>query len=241
MRTICGCRSGHRFFAGALSALVVATWMFAWIPSAPAEGGKQVGAAKTNVYGCKCMGERFCAVEGATVHCPCGMHQGKWCSCGHSHEGQISGTVTTAAEGDWKNGEKRAFTVVLQWAAVEQVVPGDGGGAMVKFAAGQPFVGTTEGAAVGAELFHRGELWICPMKCEESEINDTCSLCHMEMKKGEGWLVAVVPELAIAQKRTGEYSFEFEPPFSGKALIRVRAEGADGSLAVLDFETEIKE
>lgn len=188
-------------------------------------GDKNEWAAKVNVHYCKCGDVTFSVPDGKTVHCPCGMNQGKWCNCGHPHKTLLNVSLATA-DGPWKKGEKRAFTIK---------VANHGGGADA--AKAEPKAIT--GAEVFVTLFGRGEAWICPMKCAESDIVETCPVCHMKMKKGEGWKAAGAPVTASA--KDDAYTADLEAAAAGKSLVRVSGKTAEGENFSADFELEITE
>lgn len=221
MKAISGCPvcrvlAAFVLVAGALLALGSAGWA----------GEGTDGAKKVNVHYCKCVDTNFGTPEGKDVHCPCGMHEGKWCKCGHPHKALYH--VGLATDAPLKKGEKRTATIVLKsWGEGNEKGDGD--------------AKTIDGAKVEVMLASRGEVWVCPMKCAESETTEKCPVCHMKMKKGEGWKAAgaAVAATPVAGK-PGTYAVELTPDFAGKARVTVSAQaGADPVAA--DFEVEIAE
>ncbi len=203
-----------------LGAVLLAVLALAVLAPLGRAGDPAPMSAKVNVHYCKCEDATFSTPENAkSVHCPCGMNQGKWCSCGHPHKGLFEVSLA-GGEGDWKKGARRAFVATVKPHGEGEQKP-------------------VEGAKVTAQLLQKGEIWVCPMKCAESEDKEECPMCHMKMKKGEGWKSAGAAVEAAADG--AGYKFELEGTFVGKAAVRVDVTAADNLHMTADVETEIKE
>lgn len=218
MKTLCGCPLGR----AAAALFTIALVLFAFAPRG-FSGDKNEWTQKVNVHYCKCNDETFCTPADKEPHCPCGMHEGKFCHCGHPHKGLYEVTLATT-DGAWKKGEKRTFTVHVK---------NHGPGADAAKAEAKPIAG----AEVEAMLHGRGEMNVCPMKCAESATADECPVCHMKLKKGEGWKPAGAAVKATAKDDV--YTFELDGAAAGKALIRVSGKTKDGDNFSADFELEI--
>ncbi len=221
MKAISGCRVVRGVAVLALAGAVLLS-----LSARAGAGDKAEWAKKVNVHYCKCGDSEFATPEGKDVHCPCGMHKGKWCNCGHPHRGLYH--VGVEADGALKKGDKRVLTVaLLQWGAGEEAGKGDGK--------------AVENAQIEVTFSGRGEVWVCPMKCAESETTEKCPVCHMKMKKGEGWKAAGAAVAAAAvEGKPGHYTVEVTPDLSGKARLSVSAKAGETPV-LAEFEVEIAE
>lgn len=96
-----------------------------------------------------------------------------------SREARCYALHLTAPGVGWKAGDTRNF--VLRVTLGEGVDPAGTAGTRILV------------RDVTATMFRRGALWVCPMKCAESETSDRCPVCKMKMKRGEGWIPVGAP------------------------------------------------